>query len=674
MDRLPATLFVAFIASAVCAQQPSLVAGSGPLTLDDLYSDPTLADAALSPSGRYVVGAVSRPDSDMLVLMDMEQGSKRVITNIPHDVAGKKLDARIISVYWKSEDRILFRVAITPDDDTRFGRSSEQTILKLGHRLFAVGRDGNNLHRLLGENAEAALDGSLNLGRIASLLSRDPDHVLLVVEGFDGISLFYTDVNTGHGVLVEKPRQQTLGWWLDVNGNAALRTEFSNGTIRVLKRDGPDNWKKVLSYRQRDADERPELEFAGPSDQAGKFYVLARPPGHDRRGLYLYDVEKEEFGEPLIEHPRFDLSSARIARDGTRVHAYCYVADVSVCEFPNNKLNAHLKGIRKFFKESANVQVHDSTEDDSTILLYVDGPSDPPSYYYYRVAQARIEPVGMERERMAARPLPTARVVRWKSTDGREFTGYLTRPPGAANATKMPLVVMPHGGPESRDQLRFDRWVQFLAGRGYAVFQPNFRGSEGFGLAFAESGYGEWGRKMQDDITTGVDALISDGSVDAGHVCIMGASYGGYAALAGATLTPDKYRCVISIAGISELSALVAYKHLGWETGSEAYKNLLRRIGDPDRDEAQLAAVSPARLAGQIKAPILLIHGERDGVVPISQSERMKKALDKAGRTSEFVRLYDEGHSGWDDDVHRKVLASVGEFLKKHLGPGIEFR
>ncbi len=673
MYRL-ATLLVILATTIAHGAEPVPAAGKGPLTLDDLYSDPTVADAALSPSGHYIVAAVSRPDSDMLVLMDLEKGDRRVIANIPHDVAGKKLDARIVTVYWKSEDRILFRAAIRPDENTRFGRASEQTILKLGLRLFSIGRDGSNLRRLLGENAEAALDGSLNLGRIASMLTRDPDHVLLVVEGFDGLSLFYTDVNTGRGVLVEKPRPQTLGWWLDVNGNAALRTEYSNGTIRVLKREGPTDWKKVLSYRHRDADERPEFEFVGPSDQAGKYYVLARPPGRDRRGLYLYDVEKEEFGEPLFEHAQYDLSSARIARDGTRVRAYCYVADVGICEFPNSKLNAHLKGIRKFFKETANVAIHDATDDDSTILLYVEGPSDPPSYYYYRIAQSRIEPVGMERERMAGRPMPTATAMRWKSTDGREFSGYLTRPPGAAIATKMPLVVMPHGGPEARDQLTFDRWVQFLAGRGYAIFQPNFRGSEGFGLAFTEGGYGEWGRKMQDDITTGVDALIADGSVDPTRVCIMGASYGGYAALAGAALTPDKYRCAISVAGISDLPTMIAYKHLGWETGSEAYQNLLRRIGDPGKDEARLIAVSPARLAHQIKAPILLIHGERDGIVPISQSERMKKALDKAGRTSQFVRVYDEGHSGWDEDVEHKVLAGVGEFLAKHLGPGIELR
>src|SRR4249920_207321 len=183
MSRLFASLFVALFASAAPA--------SDPLTLDDLYSDPSLPDAAVSPSGRYLVAAVSRPDSDMLVLMDLEKGDRRVLTNIGHDVAGKKLDTHIVTVYWKTEERILFRVAIAPDKETRFGRASEQTVLKLGYRLFSIGRDGGNLRRLLGDNAEAALDGSLNLGRIASMLPRDPDHVLLVVEGFDGISLFY---------------------------------------------------------------------------------------------------------------------------------------------------------------------------------------------------------------------------------------------------------------------------------------------------------------------------------------------------------------------------------------------------------------------------------------------------------------------------------------------------
>jgi dipeptidyl aminopeptidase/acylaminoacyl peptidase len=274
---------------------------------------------------------------------------------------------------------------------------------------------------------------------------------------------------------------------------------------------------------------------------------------------------------------------------------------------------------------------------------------------------------------MSGRPLPTGAVVKWKFRDGLDLSGYLIRPPGADKATKMPLVVMPHGGPELRSRLEFDSWTQSLATQGYAVFQPNFRGSDGFGKAFKESGWGEWGGKMQDDITDGLDALIAEGSIDPARVCIVGASYGGYAALMGAAKTPDKYRCAISVAGISDLGALVGWLRSGWADESEGYQHILKMIGNPKKDAARLAATSPALQASAVKVPVLLIHGEDDGVTPASQSERMKKALDKAGTKVEFIRLPQVGHSGWRRKTERQVLSSMHLFLLTNLGPGIPY-
>jgi dipeptidyl aminopeptidase/acylaminoacyl peptidase len=329
-----------------------------------------------------------------------------------------------------------------------------------------------------------------------------------------------------------------------------------------------------------------------------------------------------------------------------------------------------MRGVRKYFDNSANVHVFDASEDQKVLILHVEGPHDVPSFHRYRIDSRQVENLGAMRDALLNRLMPTAGVVEWKSRDGLSLHGYLTRPPGAGDAKGLPLVVYPHGGPEQRDSLSFDPWVQYLAARGYAVLQPNFRGSEGFGRAFAELGYGQWGRAMQDDVTDAVRHLVEQGSVDPKRICIVGASYGGYAALAGAALTPELYRCAVSIAGIGDLADFIGWRKRKWGADSEGYTYWLQSIGDPDRDAARLAATSPARLVAAIRTPVLLIHGEEDGIVPLAQSVAMKKALDKAGRSAELLRIPGEGHSRWSDDSEKLALLAIDRFLWQHLGPG----
>jgi dipeptidyl aminopeptidase/acylaminoacyl peptidase len=221
-----------------------------------------------------------------------------------------------------------------------------------------------------------------------------------------------------------------------------------------------------------------------------------------------------------------------------------------------------------------------------------------------------------------------------------------------------------------RDRLAYDRWVQLLTARGYAVLQPNFRGSDGFGRSFAESGYGEWGRAMQDDITDGLASLVQQEIVDPGRVCIVGASYGGYAALAGAALTPNLYKCAVSIAGVSDLSAFVKWYKFEHGPDSAGLAYWLRAIGDPEHALHRLRAVSPVHLADAIKADVLLIHGDKDEVVPLSQSQAMKRALDNSSRKITLLKLEDEGHSYWSDENERLALENIAAFLAKNLGPG----
>ncbi len=230
------------------------------------------------------------------------------------------------------------------------------------------------------------------------------------------------------------------------------------------------------------------------------------------------------------------------------------------------------------------------------------------------------------------------------------------------------MIVLPHGGPEARDTLGFDVWAQFFATRGYLVFQPNFRGSSGYGRRWVEAGYGQWGGRMQDDLTDGVRALITSGRADAKRICIFGASYGGYAALYGGARTPDLYKCVASFAGVSDLRALVKWEHS--TKGHEArYRYAERAIGDPVKDAARLKAASPATYTSGYQPPVLLIHGAKDVSSPVTQSEAMAQALKRAGKDVKLSIYPGEGHSDWSRTDEEAALTEVADFVASHIAP-----
>ncbi|HEU4589802.1 MAG TPA: S9 family peptidase [Steroidobacteraceae bacterium] len=650
------------------------VPASAPVSLDDLFSGSGARDVAVSPNGHYLAAIVSRPDDDVLVVQDLTSGARINNTRIGHGDVGSQYDARMITVYWKTDDRVLFRVSISPAKGASWSRLANGGFRRLGNRLFAVDRDGGNLVRLLADNRNRELNFAFDLGDIRSMLPRDPDNILMTIDGMEGRSLFKVNVRTGAGEVMERASAAVWDWWLDLDGRPVVRVDVSSGRLRFYRRETGERWKKFYQVRLGELKQQSDYAPLGPSDQPGKFYVLARPDGAQRRGVYLYDLEKESFGAPLAENPQFDITSAFVSREGRGVQVYCYLAHVRICESADAKVNAHMKGVRKYFKDSANVYVVDASDDNQILLMYVEGPSDPPAYYEYSMQARQINLVGHVQQALADKLMPTASLIEYVASDGMKLNGYLTLPSGAENARQLPLVVMPHGGPEMRDHLTFDVYVQFLAARGYAVFQPNFRGSDGFGRTFAESGYGEWGRRMQDDIGDGLKLLVDRRIADPQRVCIVGASYGGYAALAGATLTPELYRCVVSIAGISDLADFLKSRRQRFGSDSELYQYWMKLIGDPERDAERIAAVSPTLHIDRIKAPILLAHGDADTIVPYGQSMKLKKLLDKSGRKTRLITLEDEGHSGWSPENERLVLEAVGQFLLANIGAGFDPR
>jgi dipeptidyl aminopeptidase/acylaminoacyl peptidase len=258
--------------------------------------------------------------------------------------------------------------------------------------------------------------------------------------------------------------------------------------------------------------------------------------------------------------------------------------------------------------------------------------------------------------------------IEFKARDGRKIPALLTLPPGVDLGPKLPLIVMPHGGPEAYDAVGFDFLAQYFANRGYLVFQPNFRGSAGFGIDHLEAGYGEWGGKMQDDVTDGVELLIRKGWADGDRVCIIGGSYGGYSALAGGAYTPNLYKCVAAIAPVSDVTAMLdeAKRESGGDSARLAYWTML--IGDRKKDRARLDAISPVNAAGSFEAPVLLLHGTDDTVVSYSQSAKMEAALKKAGKRVKLVKLKGEDHWLSLSETRLRTLVELDAFVAETIG------
>ena len=263
-----------------------------------------------------------------------------------------------------------------------------------------------------------------------------------------------------------------------------------------------------------------------------------------------------------------------------------------------------------------------------------------------------------------ANQIAEMKAIRYKARDGLSISAIQTWPVGVTNRKNLPMIVMPHGGPASYDSIRFNWKAQYFARKGYLVLQPNFRGSTGFGVNFQNAGDGKWGREMQDDVSDGVLSMIKSGYADPDRVCIVGASYGGYSALAGGAFSPELYKCVVSIAGVSDLPLMLKEEQSDFGRDHWVLSYWNRVMGKTQG--LDLAEISPINFADKFEAPLLLLHGNDDTVVKIRQSEVMYKAMNRAGKSVEFVKLKGEDHWLSGSETRLALLEKISEFLDKH--------
>lgn len=476
-------------------------------------------------------------------------------------------------------------------------------------------------------------------------------------------NLYEVDTVTGDPRLIEGGTSFTRAWAVDADGQSIARSEWvaERSAFTLLYRRGR-SWNEILRLESGEA---PEL-LGMASDGSGvliraalqrPYVAIWRVPFDGGAPQMVIGDEHSDI-EGLIRDP---YSQAVVAGWSSGAKPQTFWLD--------DKARSRAASLTKTFGGKG-ADLLGRSADGMRALVSVATHATPAVYYVIDYKKGTADILGEQYPALVDVTLGDVRELTYKARDGYEIPAFVTLPADAGDK-RLPLVVLPHGGPEAQDARSFDWLAQFLASRGYVVLQPQFRGSTGYGEAHRKAGYRQWGRLMQDDVTDGVKALVDQGRVDPKRVCIVGASYGGYAALAGAAFTPELYACSVSVNGVSDLPQMLRSEETATGEESDSVSYWKDHIGSALNPE--VIARSPARAAANVRAPVLLLHGVNDSVVPIAQSRAMAKELKALDKPHTLIELPGEDHWLSRSESRTRVLTEMETFLARHLqGAGAE--
>jgi len=615
---------------------------------------PVESDVVLSPDGHWLAWVDHKEVQPRVIMFDVAARKTQRVLAVPER-------ARVQLLSWNDSQTLLIVVGETraaksaKDFSTDFYRTIAQDVNGGVGRMLPINHVGA---------AAATRSSSPPLAGLVAWRTTKPNTVIMNTNECGATRancLLEVDTRTGQATIIKVGNEHTVGWVVDGAGSPVAREDWDwrLHAYRVFALGEYDAFKEIL---RKDDDTAPRL--AGLLAD-GSALVLLAANGRPHQAAWALALD----GSPLrllAEEPDTDITG--VYKDSyTDAIVGVYASGMTAtAHWLDAAAQRRFEVLQRAFN-GRHVDVYAWTKDGTKTLALVQTASTPPVYYIVDFTTHRADIAAEPYPELAGVRLGDVKQISYSARDGTAIPAYLTMPP-IEPRTPVPLVVLPHAGPQSRDDLQFDWLVQFLASRGYAVLQPQFRGSSGFGQAFQEAGYRQWGGLMQDDVTDGVKAMIEQGIADPRRICIVGAYYGGYAALAGAAFTPDLYACAASISGVSDLPALlreeVPYGGLSGSTSASlsAWKT---RIGSPN--DANLVAKSPINSVKSIRAPILIIYGTGDGGVPSAQSEQMARALKAAGKDVAVVALSSEDHWLSRTNTRVQVLKELDAFLREHL-------
>ncbi len=631
----------------LCILYSAIANAKNPPPLDSYAALPEASMMSISPDGSRYAYRYTKGDKDYLVTKDIKTdkiiGSIKLSEIDPH------------GVYFLDKDRLILRVSEYMSLPRFKGRHNVST-------AFLYDIKEKEIRQLLTPGYGVYM-GQTSLGSVIGIRKEDGKLLMPALYGDDRVDPVYTLMSVNPEAKRE-PRRVTMGthdaidFFVDEDGELLVQERYNNAkNLHRLQIRRDDEWVDLFTEET----EIRHKAFVGLTPDRESI-VMTMYDDSGRKNYYTMSLTDAKITGPLFTKKDADVES--VLSDTFRVvYGIQYSGFRPSYQFFDKKTQATYEAIIAAMPDHT-FTIADYTPDWKNIVFLVDGPEVVGNYILF--ANNQFQPLAAKWPNFTPEDYNPIEVSSFKARDGLTIPTLLTYPK-VKEKKNLPTILMPHGGPKSYDRVWFDWLAQFLTSRGYLVIQPQFRGSDGFGADHIIAGYGEWGGKMQHDLTDAVDHYIGTGLVNKDKVCILGASYGGYAALAGGAYTPDKYQCVVSIAGVSDLEEMLDTEKRQYGSDHWVISYWEKSMMDKQNTDEFLENISPINFAKQFKAPVLLIHGERDKVVPFEQSDDIYDELDDEDKDVKLVELEDEGHHLIYEKSRLKLLQEIETFLAKHL-------
>lgn len=651
----------ALLAGLHALAQPAVTqAPVTPPALEHFFGNNAFGDAALSPGGTHLaVRTGAKGKRDFLAVIDLETAAVTVVA--------LSADSDIGQFQWVNDHRLVYNV-----HDSTEGSADQQ----FGPGLWAVKRDGTDTVQLANRASYGPTAQSWNITLLAQLGKQDTDWIYVQRPVYDKWKTYVTTqllrLNTVTGAVEHAPQPNVPvnQFWFDFKGEPRLARSTNAITNTLYYRDPATHvWRSLASFAtyQNARDKIMPLGF-GPT---GTLYVAAYG-GENTSSLRTMDLATGKVSaDALVVTPGYDFDGALVSNDA-KVLGVRVTTDAEANAWFDPAMKEIQKDVDKALPNTVNLIVPAARAGAPRVLVQYYSDRQPARFGLYHTKTGVVKAVGNSYPQIQPAHMAEQETIRFTARDGLGMQGLLTLPPGGARQ-HLPMVMLVHGGPWVRgSSWGWNAETQFLASRGYAVLEVEFRGSTGFGIAHYEAGIKQWGLAMQNDIADGARWAIAQGIADPRRVCIAGSSYGGYATLMGLVNDPDLYRCGVEWLGVTDIELMYTGTWLSSSNMSDGYLNygMPVLIGDRVKDAAQLKATSPIQQAARIGQPLLLAYGLEDRRVPIYHGKRFYSAVKRHNKQVEWVEYSGEGH-GWSLPANRiDFWQRVEKFLGKHIGPG----
>ncbi len=632
-----------YVATLACILSP--FAGAQPPSVEDFFRNPEFTQMKLSPNGEWIAALTSVNKRRNLAVLSVDDNLAVPITN------ARRTD--ISDFYWITNERLVYLIDI--DGNEAFG-------------LFAIDRDGSNWRELVGprDGVQVFPRQVLPLDR----LERDPDHMLVTDNERRKLypDVFRLNIHNGRMTREAPNPGYVTDWITDHAGIVRVGIGSTDNprdlVTQIVYRDSvDDDWRVLTEFSQFDEHGFTPLGFSADN----RTLYVRSDIGRDTQALYTYDPAVGALGELVFGHTEVDVGTIALSPKDERLLAVSYEFERPEIHAVDPAFAALREAIDTALPNTFN-RVVSVSDDEQRMLILASSDIDPGGFYLLDRPRSQLRFYASRMSWLSTTALAEMQPVTITARDGVVLHAYLTLPNGSSGKN-LPLILNPHGGPYGiRNHWGFEREVQFLASRGYAVLQVNYRGSGGYGKEFMDIAQRQWGLAMQDDLIDAVRWAIAQDIADPDRICIYGASYGGYAAMVGITTNPELFRCGVNYVGVVDLPELYAY----WSaspiaSGTEAW--FKRAIGDPRADRARLAAASPINNLRGLDVPLFIIHGRRDPRVPVAQAEALTRALRRLEVDFDLLIKNDEGHGFVKEQNNFELYTRLEAFFAEHLKP-----